>query len=158
MNSKSSSKRIRRRVGDVAIIPLGEGNLIAYAVVLDDASFAIFDARGDLSVERALQRTPMFYVAVMDSAIKSGRWPVITVPKDFVPQLSAPATFMQDPLNPEKIHIYHLGRMTPATREDIAGLECTAVWSPEHVEDRVRDEYFGRRNKWLESLMPQGSR
>jgi len=152
VNKKSSSARIRRRVGDVAAIPLGADNLIAYAVVLDDANFAIFDARDGLAVEAALRRAPMFYVAVMDSAIKSGRWPIVKVSSEAVPELSAPPTFLQDPQKPQKLQIYHHGEIYPATKEDVVALERTAVWSPEHVEDRVRDEYSGRKNKWLESL------
>jgi len=32
------------------------------------------------------------------------------------------------------------------------GLERAAVWGPSHVEDRLRDHYAGRKNKWVESL------
>jgi len=40
----------------------------------------------------------------------------------------------------------------PASREECAGLEAAAVWEPEHVEDRLRDHFAGRPNKWVESL------
>ena len=79
-----SKGRIRIRVGDVVAIPLGEDDLIAFAVILPDANFAIFDARGNLTPEEALQHAPLFYVAVMDSAVKSGQWPVMKVAKDKV--------------------------------------------------------------------------
>jgi hypothetical protein len=59
---------------------------------------------------------------------------------------------MQDPQKPEKLQIYHHGKIVPATRKGVVALERTAVWSAEHVEDRVRDEYSGRENKWLQSL------
>ncbi|WP_448115483.1 hypothetical protein [Mesorhizobium amorphae] len=32
------------------------------------------------------------------------------------------------------------------------GLECAAVWDPEHVVDRLRDPADGRPNKWVERL------
>lgn len=144
--------RIRIRVGDVVAIPLGEDDLLAYAVILPDANFAIFDARGHSTVADALQRAPMFYVAVMDSAIKSGRWPIMHVPKELVPEVSAPPTFIQEHGRPEKVRIYRSGAILPATLDEVVGLERTAVWSAEHVEDRIRDEYFGRKNKWVESL------
>jgi hypothetical protein len=152
VNKATGPKRIRRRVGDVVVIPLGESNATAYAVVLDDGNFAIFGAKDGAPVEVALQRKPMFYVAVMDSAVKSGRWPIIDVPPGTVPQLQAPPTFIQDDKNPEKLEIYREGKIEPATRDEVLGLERTAGWAAEHVEDRVRDEYVGRKNKWLESL------
>lgn len=36
----------------------------------------------------------------------------------------------------------------PATRAQCAGLERTAVWDPEHLEDRLRDHRAGRPNRW----------
>nr|WP_063571963.1 hypothetical protein [Luteibacter rhizovicinus] len=147
-----SKGRIRIRVGDVVAIPLGEDDLIAFAVILPDANFAIFDARGNLSPEEALQHAPLFYVAVMDSAVKSGRWPVMKVEKEIVPEVSAPPTFMQDHDHPDKVRIYRDGAIFPSTLDEVVGLERTAVWSAEHVEDRIRDEYLGRKNKWVESL------
>lgn len=39
-----------------------------------------------------------------------------------------------------------------ATRAQCAGLERSAVWDAEHVEDRLRDRRAGRLNKWAESL------
>lgn len=41
---------------------------------------------------------------------------------------------------------------TPATMEECQGLELAAVWSAEHVEDRLRDHFDGRPNKWVESV------
>jgi hypothetical protein len=41
---------------------------------------------------------------------------------------------------------------TPASPEDCEGLEIAAVWDPEHVEDRLRDHFDGRPNRWVESL------
>jgi hypothetical protein len=29
------------------------------------------------------------------------------------------------------------------------------VWEPEHVEERIRDHYAGRANRWAESLRIQ---
>jgi hypothetical protein len=41
---------------------------------------------------------------------------------------------------------------TPATAQKCAGLEVAAVWDPGHVEDRLRDHFDGRPNKWVESI------
>ena len=41
-----------------------------------------------------------------------------------------------------------------ATQEQVRGMECAAVWEPEHVVDRLNDQFAGRPNKWVESLRP----
>ena len=41
-----------------------------------------------------------------------------------------------------------------AIAEECVGLERAAVWEPEHVEDRLRDHFAGRSNRWVESLKP----
>ncbi|MEU8388141.1 Imm26 family immunity protein [Micromonospora sp. NPDC048842] len=46
----------------------------------------------------------------------------------------------------------------PATVEDCEGLEREAIWSPEHIEDRLRDHFDDRPNMWVESLRPKPSR
>lgn len=40
----------------------------------------------------------------------------------------------------------------PATIDECAGLERAAVWSAEHLEDRLRDHFAGSPNKWSASL------
>jgi hypothetical protein len=46
-------------------------------------------------------------------------------------------------------------RRRTATAEECQSLEQAAVWSPEHVEDRLRDHFDGRPNTWVESLRPK---
>lgn len=59
---------------------------------------------------------------------------------------------MQDPVNPQKFQIYDRGFMRPALRSECEPLERTAVWDPEHVEDRIRDAYAGRESVWVRSM------
>lgn len=65
--------------------------------------------------------------------------------------------FIQDVLNPEKFELYdpNNGEIIPATKEQIQGLECAAVWEAEHVESRIIDYYEGRPNKWVKQLSPR---
>lgn len=42
--------------------------------------------------------------------------------------------------------------LQPMNYELCKELEREAVWNPEHVESRLDDYYFGRPNKWVESL------
>jgi hypothetical protein len=87
----------------------------------------------------------------MNYAIKKGLWPIVGhVPSE--DQLKAPPRFIQDALNKDRFEIYEDGKIRPSTRGECSSLECTAVWDPEHIEDRLRDHYAGRKNKWVESM------
>ena len=96
-------------------------------------------------------RPILFYVAVMNRAIKEKRW-TVEGHSPLEEGLQSPPRFIQDALNKKKFEIYEHGRIRPATRQECLGLEREAVWEPEHVEDRIRDHYAGRPNKWVELL------
>jgi len=140
-------------VGDVIEIPLGDGTHI-YARVLPGASCAFYDWRAteELPIEHAIRLPKMFFAAVMDFAVKEGRWPIVGhVPLD--DRIVPPPKFIQDPLNPNGFNIYlNSCEIIQATREECLRLERSAVWYPEHMEDRLRDHYAGRKNKWVELL------
>lgn len=57
-----------------------------------------------------------------------------------------------DPLDRSVITLYQGGKETPATKTEAKGLERAAVWDPEHIQDRLRDHYMGRLNKWVKLL------
>jgi|HubBroStandDraft_2_1064218.scaffolds.fasta_scaffold303338_1 hypothetical protein len=145
-------KLVKRTIGDVVRIELGDGTH-TYARVLPEASFAIYDAQTteDLPIMKTVERPVLFYVAVMNRAVKEERWSVVGH-KTLEDWLQAPPRFIQDALNKKKFEIYQHGKIRPATRQECLGLERTAVWEPEHVEDRIRDFYAGRPNKWVELL------
>jgi hypothetical protein len=42
--------------------------------------------------------------------------------------------------------------MTPVSIDKCRGLERSAIWEPEHVEERLSDHYAGKVNRWAESL------
>ena len=88
----------------------------------------------------------------MDYAFKTGRWSVIGhVPLEEQLKLNPPK-FIQDKIDPSQFRIYENREIRPAVRKECLGLECAAVWDPEHVEDRLRDYHAGRENKWVRSL------
>jgi hypothetical protein len=147
------TKRQRRREGDVVKISLGEG-LHSYARVLPHAVLAFYDCftHEELPLDRILSCPVLFKVPVMDSAVKSGRWPVVGSAPLEPELLKPPAYFMQDALHPDRFSISVDGVERPATREEAHGLERLAGWSAEHIEDRLRDAHAGRPNKWVESL------
>jgi hypothetical protein len=147
-----NGKSQKRRIGDIVKIPLGDGTH-TYARVLPEASFAFYDSRGteELEINRIVDLPILFFTAVMNHAIKSGRWKVVGhISRD--DGLRAPPQFIQDPLDKRSFSIYEDGKIRPATRQECVGLECAAVWEPEHVEVRLRDHYAGRKNEEVESL------
>jgi hypothetical protein len=93
----------------------------------------------------------------MHYAITSGIWEVVGRVPLSEDLKEIPRFFKQDMMNgaisiyqeiPELAPYYEI----PATLAEIEGLECAAVWDPEHVEDRLRDHFAGRPNIWVESL------
>ena len=148
-----ATKTQRRTIGAVVSIALGDGTH-CYAQVLPDADFAFFDVRAeaDLKVDQIVSQPVLFRVAVMNYAVTSGRWkkvgkaPLAAELQDPIPK------FIEDALDPSKFEIYVGGNIRPATRNECHGLERAAVWDPEHVEERLRDHYAHRPNRWLESL------
>jgi hypothetical protein len=146
-------KRQKRVPGDIVRIDLGDG-VHSYARVLSEAQFAIYDCKTerDLDRETIIASPILFYVAVMDYAVKRGLWTVVGhLPLEDA-LLSPPPRFMQDALNPTSFSIYENGSIRPAKRAECEDLERAAVWDPNHVIDRIRDHYAGVSNKWVESL------
>jgi hypothetical protein len=128
--AEAKRKLVKRTIGDVVRIELGDGTH-TYARVLPEASFAIYDARTteDLPIMETVERPVLFYVAVMNRAVKEKRWSVVGH-KTLEEWLQAPPRFIQDALNKKKFEIYQRGKMGPATRQECLGLERTAVWEP----------------------------
>jgi hypothetical protein len=111
----------------------------------------------DLSIDVIVSSPIAFVISVMRYAVTSGRWPVIGRVRLTSELNEIPAFFKQDAVNgelsiyqevPELAPLYE----RPATLAEVQGLECAAVWEPEHVEERLRDHFAGRPNKWVELL------
>ena len=146
-------KRQTRQLGDIVRIDLGDG-FHSYARVLEEALFAFYDSRTEQAppIDKIIALPVLFIVPVMRYAVTRGRWKVIgSMPLD-VSLSNPPPRFMQDALNLNSFSTYHKGKIRPATMEECVGLECEAAWDPDHVEDRIRDHYLGRKNKWVEPL------
>lgn len=150
-------KRQRWTLGSIVVVPLGNG-FHSYAQMLEEPEYAFFDSRTrtELPAETVVIQPVLFRLWVMNSAHRLGRWQkVCTVP---VPQgLSEPVLrYNQDPIRPQDIRLTYDGCSGDlCTVADCDGLECAAVWDPEHVEDRLRDHYQGVPNSWAESLKPK---
>jgi len=147
-------KRQRRIVGSIVRIALDEKNH-TYGRVLPAPLFAFYDllTAVDLPTEQVLAAKILFQISVMNSAVTSGRWAVIgKKPLENVFS-NPPPHFKQDIFHKDRFWlVYNDGREVVASKHDCAGLERSAVWDAEHVEDRLRDHYDGIPNKWFESL------
>lgn len=150
-------KRIRRRAGDVLRISLGDGRH-SYAQISGDPLIVFFDGvfSDDLSLGGAGELPVLFRIWVHDDAIRTGRWPVVGHAPLSAENAAEPFFYKQDLIS-GALSLYHstfsdIGWERPASAAECNGLECAAVWDAEHVEDRLRDHYDGRPNKWLKSV------
>ena len=95
----------------------------------------------------------LFRIAVMNHAVKTGRWPVIGH-EPLKGEMLVPAT--QIHLKTRSIRRFSAFMRTallqPPQGNNAAGLERASVWEPEHVEDRLRAHYAGNVNHIVELL------
>ena len=148
------AKRQRIVEGAFVKIPLDE-NRHAYGRLLKRPLVGFYesDTAEDLPLA-VIQSMPVsFKVWVANRAITSGRWEIVGVAPLEEELKSDPRFFKFDTIQKE-LSIYHQQRELPASWEECKDLECAAVWSAEHVEDRLRDRALGRPNKWAESMKP----
>ena len=148
-------RTVRRRPGNVIAVPLGDGR-VAFGLDLTSPLIAFFDLCAkegeEPEVEEIVRKTVAFRIWVAHQPIKDGSWPVIghvEVPES----LSEPPWFFKQDAVSNKLSVTHWGDVEhPATPEQVKKLERAAVWSANHVVDRLRDHCDRKPNKWVESL------
>ncbi|MBV1851784.1 Imm26 family immunity protein [Catellatospora tritici] len=147
-------------------VPLGDGRF-AYGRQLWSVNAEFYDhvdlSEKPIDLLELVEKPVAFTVWVSDRCFKrNGRWTLL----DSVPLLERElrrldVKFQQD-VTGQAITIasrscppslYFSRRL--ATAEECENVEREAIWSPEHVEDRLRDHFDGRPNKWVESLRPK---
>jgi hypothetical protein len=147
----------------VVAIPLGEGRR-GFARDLGVSGEVEFYDRQAVAGEAVdvteLEGTPVaFRVTVMDSAFKpSSAWR--SIGKLPLRDGESPhSRFAKQDAITGALSIYWEGSSPagawyeePATLDECVGLERAAVWSAEHLEDRLRDHFAGVPNKWSTSL------
>lgn len=144
-------------------IPLGDG-VVGWGRQLRGVQVEFydrFDAEHDaaqVDLREVAGGKVAFTVAVSGLAFKkSSNWTLLEV----IPLSDAEAAdvyrkFKQDLISGELSIYWEAPDCSwgedPATRDECAGLERAAVWSPKHIEDRLRDHRAGRPNIWVDSL------
>lgn len=151
------ASKVRRREGDLVKINLADG-CHSYAQVAAEPLLVFFEGcqADDLSTEEVVRLPVLFRLCVANHAVTLGRWQVIGRRPLTPENRQEPYFYKQDPVT-GRLALYHSSFAETnweraADLSECAGLECAAVWEPEHVEDRLRDHYAGRSNKWVESL------
>ena len=148
----------KQKRGDIVRIDIGNGKHF-HAVALTHPLFAFLEGvfEGEEPVRDVRDRAVLFKLWVMDSAVKSGRWPVVgKADLTVVSALDGALFFKQDKIS-GKLSVYDAvtNAESPLRFEEADRLECAAVWGAEHIEDRLRDYVNGIPNKWWESMRPQ---
>lgn len=152
--------RANRAPGRVVRIDLGDGRC-AYGRQLTGVIVEFYDrvgAAGEVVDLLELVVAPVvFRIWVMDSAFRRGNWElldVVTLDQDEATRIHYFAK--QDIRGRISVHwsnpVAGSSGERAASFEECRDMEIAAVWSREHVEDRLRDHFDGRPNKWVESL------
>ena len=149
--------KVRRREGDLLKIDLGDGRH-SYAQVAAEPLIVFFEggSADDLAPEDVSRLPVLFRLWVANHAVTRGRWPVIGRAALSPENRAEPFFYKQDAIT-GGLALYHSAFAAAnweraATLAECAGLEAAAVWEPEHVEDRLRDHFAARPNKWVDSL------
>jgi len=149
----------RQRIIEGSILEINiENQYFVYAQILKKGlGYAFFDFKSfekliDISILNKAK--VIFIVMVYNDVITKGIW--VKIGKlDIRDELKElPMQFIQDSQNPSNFEIYNpnTGEISKATKEQCLGLECTAVWEANHVEDRIRDYFNSIPNIWVEQL------
>ena len=151
----------RQPPGTVLAVPLGSNSFGAARLLthpLVEFSTDTFERESAIRGSRWDQVA--FRIWVVDTAVDGTRWPVVgEQPLTEAEKAREERFFKKAPDG--SLTVYSSGPVTAETSEtaatllDVEGLECAAVWSSEHVEDRLRDHRDGRPNKWVESMRPR---
>ena len=125
-----------------------------YARALSTPSrIAFFDGVGGDDLNEVVRRPVLFVIAVSDRA--DDEWAVVgTLPPDVL-AIPVPEQFMQDIVTGRCRIVDANFDARQATPAECVGLERAAVWSPEDVEERLRDHFAGRENNHLAYMRVQ---
>jgi hypothetical protein len=153
--------------GSVVLIDLGQG-FGAVGRTLKPPLFEFFDLflaiDNDIDLTEVARARVLFRIDVMNAAVQSGRWKVVgALPLSEQERNRREVFFKQSPMT-GALSLYSEDPVSgtvcerPATLDECTSLERAAVWSAEHVEDRLRDHFAGRPNKWVQSMRPHARR
>lgn len=137
-------KRQKRTAGAIVKIPLQKGYHTYGRILKSGIAFYDFKSNKEESLEFIASQPILFVTGVSHSAVTKGIWRKVgVIPLDedlqkFFPQ------YIQDPINQNEFRILlGNGIEKKATLEECIGLERFASWTPEGIEKRLNDYFFG---------------
>ena len=150
--------------GTVLSIPIAEDQ-VAFCRLLNRGMVEFYDtwhrSSASVAVEDLAPGPVAFRVPVMNESVNSRRWKVIGQVELTSTETEQIHTFYkQDPIS-GVLTLFWTDPDTgqsherPATVTECEGLEAAAVWSSNHIEDRLRDHFAGLPNKWVKLLRPK---
>lgn len=145
-------KRQKEIPGSIVKVAFDEKYHI-YARVLNYGGLAFYDCRfnyDETDLETIIHYPIAFKAIVNDGGVKYGRWPIIgLLPLEMALQDSSYYISVDRAVGTCKI--YTNGVIiddVPITA--CMEMESAAVWSPELIEERIKDHYNGTLNYWAE--------
>jgi len=104
-------------------------------------------------LEEILKKEILFILPVNDYAITKGFWQKISKAIPLEPHLERLALtpmFWQNPIRPNHFRLVYSDKIVEASAKECVGLERWAVWTPESIEQRLRDYYEGKENFYVQ--------
>lgn len=147
-----ASKRQKITVGAVLKIPVTD-KIFTYGRILTH-QIAFYDAftETDFLIKNILNKSVLFILPVNDYAITKGIWLKISkaIPlEESLLSKNLPPMYKQDIANPQKVQLVYADRFEEASISDCLNLEKWAVWTPEAVQNRLKDYFLGLENDYL---------
>jgi len=146
------------KIGDIIAIDVGRFNRF-YAQVLQKPLYRFFDhIELDAKIDSIIKSNEIFRVWVIDDAIKRPNWHIVGNANLDKNALSSPWFHRKDKIS-GTIYKYRSSPDLSAGYEEIecsleeaSKLEAAAVWSGNHIEERLQDWLAGKENRWVRSL------
>jgi len=137
-------------------IPLSDGFYgFCRALTFPNAEFFDYRASDIPPVDIIVSKPVMFRICVMKYAFTGRRWTRVGTAPLRADETGKRWFYFKQSEDGRLFKTRDGMEEVPSTWEEAQGLECAAGWDPEHVEDRLRDHFANRPNKWVESLRPK---
>lgn len=115
-------------------------------------AFFDFRSKNELEdVEEILRHRIAFRVPVAPDAAASGGWRLLGIAQ-LRGQLAERACYRHRPVGSQEAYLYKAGVSSPASPEELEGLEDLSTWFSTHVEERLEDHFAGRPNRHVEMM------
>ena len=146
-------RRKNWEIGNVVEIALKDGSF-SYGAVIEEPlmifSKNTYNVRPEITLD--IFNEISFKIWVMKYAVGKKGWPIVGSLKLNQAISEKPIFYKYDIIAKKFFHCSGGNEEIPASFESCKGMECAAVWDPEHIESRLQDEKNNVANIWVESL------